>query len=96
MYDFQLRCRKKLPDAGAWAVFLGMRVPHRILPHNCELFKNVRGGGGGGVKGKQRFPEAFLGNKNDKSGGGRMASQKLQKQQGDGGRKGAREGERVL
>jgi hypothetical protein len=48
------------------------------------------------VKGKQRFPEAFLGNKNDKSGGGRMASQKLQKQQGDGGRKGAREGERVL
>jgi len=53
-------------------------------------------GGGRFEKGKQRFPEAFLGNKNDKSGGGRMASQKLQKQQGDGGSEGAREGERVL
>jgi hypothetical protein len=48
-------------------------------------------GGGGGEKGKQRFPEAFLGDKNDKSGGGRVGSQKLQKQQGDAGRERGKE-----
>jgi len=78
--------------------FLGCEFHTASCPIIASCFKMGGWGGWGGrfEKGKQRFPEAFLGNKNDKSGGGRMASQKLQKQQGDGGSEGAREGERVL